>query len=218
MASEDKMVEVVLKYNMQGEEVDAYRLARFYVYLSIKFFPSYSHSTLPKTGDPRKCLLFRYCYKLIKDTADLTPEDRKLYLFSQFAMLKKITFSDGSHPLVSPAMLVSKKAWGRWLIWKKTYDRIVKKKENNFHPSIDKIKKQLIATSDFLKDADCEQIVKWVTLGKISPYYLVLSPLVKKWMAESQINLVDYGIDLSLYENSPELQSVFFDIFPEQKI
>jgi hypothetical protein len=44
-------------------------------------------------------------------------------------------------------------------------------------------------------------MVKWVTFSKVTPYYLILSPFVKKVLEEDE-NLKIYPDDIDIYKNS----------------
>lgn len=219
---------------MLPDEIEALRLSRYFSHLMTKIFPSYPPIRLPQKGDPRKSVLFKYCYKLLQETKNrLDPENRKLFIAAQFAMFKNITLPDGNHPLITPSMLVSEKAWVRWVIWKKKYDDMMKKRgvAKKVYTENDAVKKALISSRKFLKVAlekiskesiaesiSDERMFRWCVLGRVSFYFLVLSPAVQKYLATNNLNIFDkYGIDLSLYENSPDLVSIFLETFSEEK-
>ena len=60
--------QIILEYKMNKEEALAMRLVSIYLELAYRYFPDYWHCRQPKTGDPRRCEIFRYCWKLIKTT------------------------------------------------------------------------------------------------------------------------------------------------------
>lgn len=156
-------------------------------------FPNYNHTNgYPKTGDPRKSMLFKYCYKLIKETQGLIkPEEYKFYIKAQLDLLK----ANVEAPVINPSCLVGDKAWIRWKIWKKELDRKNSNisKEDTFKIEKNTIIKNLNSTKEFLigkfgKDINKEiisnykvDISRWINLGKIDPIYALLSPWITKY-------------------------------------
>jgi hypothetical protein len=192
--------------------------------------PGYHKNRMGK-GDPRKSLIWKYCYKLARETLGLVPdEDYRLYIFAQIHMLKSC--SDGTvHALIEPGCLVGYNAWKRWTIWKKRYDKAMAK---NATPDLQDIKAnqskiavELRKTKKFLESQLGEgytkeqfvsalknkEIVKWVSFQKVSPYYLILSPLVKSVYK----NLDDtFSFETALLQKSitPDLEADFKKLFP----
>jgi hypothetical protein len=214
------------QYNMQPDEIEACQLSGYYLHLLSKLFPTYSHPSLPKRGDPRRGLLFKHCYKLVQESR-LTKQERKLFVLAQFAVLHKIKLPDGSHPLILPQMLTSEKAWHRWLVWKSAYDRLTKRQGRleTIKKEAETVRCDLLKTKRFLEAKGIHEenlethlrdglLFKWVALGRVSPYYLLFSPSVQKWLFQCKINILErYGIDLGLYEKSDIFQKVYEEIF-----
>ena len=111
-------LERILKYDMSPEEAKAYKLCLLWDSICQKEMPNYKFSKSKASGDPRKSLLFRYCYKLLKETKGLIGDkDYRLYITAQIHVLCSIT--DGEvHALISPQCLTGDKAWRRWKLWK----------------------------------------------------------------------------------------------------
>jgi hypothetical protein len=208
---------VILQYELGEKEAKAYKLCLMYIDKSKKFFPDYQHCRLPK-GNPTKSELFRHCHKLLREhEADIKDEDLELYVHAQFDILRNISVREGQHPRISPAVLSGEKAWKRWLLWKGKYDRVktfaaVKtasevidtNRENKVINSLNSTKKYLFVMNDRLDAADLRRALRdgtfwlWVRWGKVSYYYLLLSPLVQEWLEETGTHLRD-KFDVNLY-------------------
>jgi hypothetical protein len=136
------------------------------------------------------------------------------------------------HALVDPGILHGEKAWKRWMLWKKQYDKAMERPETAKEKGVDKanpsiVRFDLADTRKFLigklgenytkKDliplVQDRSIVGWTTLGKISPYYLVLSPFLADVLRPE-----DFSIDLKIYkeQSSTELETVFREMFPNE--
>lgn len=191
-------LEPILEYQMTPLQAKAYKLGLQWLVISKKCFPNYRHTKgYPKKGDPRECMLFQYCYKAIRETQGLIPDNEyKLYIKAQLDVLKAIDIG-GRHPSIEPNCLAGDKAWVRWKIWKRQYDKIAKgsSKEDvglDVTPLADIIK-ELDTTKAFLVGRfegipKEEQVMmghrdmeRWIALGKVSVYYASLSPWVKKY-------------------------------------
>lgn len=197
-------------------EEKAYKLGLIWEELSKTIFPNYKHSRFPKKGDPKKSSLFKYCYKLVRETCGLLGEDEYyFYVKAQLDILKSIKIGE-EMPLVSPQILVGDKAWIRWKIWKKKYNNVVNTVEKIGLAiySVEEIKKELERTNLFLvgkfagiprkEQLLVKDIERWLNLGKLSPFFVMLSFLA---------NLVK--IDKDLYEKSitEEVREIFKEIF-----
>jgi hypothetical protein len=195
----------IFEYNMNPEEILAYKLGLLWMALADQIFPDYRHSSnFPKKGDPRKSNLFKYCYKLAKETKGLIPEkDYKLYIAAQLQMLKSIEIGN-THPLISPVCLVGDKAWIRWKVWKRKYDNIGKSKNLEeaglAKANFEEVKKELDKTKKFLDTKfgtlneetfilKCKEIERNIALGTISGFYAALSPWVTKYCKLGDLDL-----------------------------
>ncbi len=205
-------LEPIIDFNMTDLEAQAYKCCVLWINLSRKVFPEYSHGTgLPKKGDPRKCSLFKYAYKLVRESQGvIQPDEFKIYIKAQLDMLKAIT-KESDHPYIEPQILVGDKAWVRWKMWKRHYDAICKR-QDLVEAKLDTIpfadvKRQLDQTKELLTGRfegvpKEEQVMmghadmtRWIGIGKVSPFYAILSPWVRK-----HVKLVN--LDPSVYERS----------------
>lgn len=218
----------IFEYNMNEEETLAYKLGLLWMAISYKLFPDYKHASgFPKKGDPRKSSLFKYCFKLSRETKGIIDvKDYKLYIAAQLHMLKAIEIGN-THPLIGPWCLVGEKAWVRWKVWKRKYDNIGKSKtledvglnKANF----EEVKKELDKTKKFMDNkfgplteetfqTKAKEIGRNISLGTISGFYAALSPWVAKYC-----NLGDY--DLSYFKNVDDQGKDYFKkLFSEQVV
>ncbi len=133
----------------------------------------------------------------------------------------------GHHPVIEPNCLAGDKAWIRWKIWKRQYDKLLKAASTKEDVGLDatpfaEITKELKCTKAFLEGRfdgtpKEEQIMmghrdmeRWIALGKVSGYYAAMSPWVKKYC-----NLT---IDLELYKITPEVLKHFTEQFAHEFI
>src|SRR5579885_1638384 len=93
----------IFEYNMNAEETLAYKLGLLWMAISDKLMPDYKYATrYPKKGDPRKSSLFKYCWKLSRETKGLIDvKDYKLYIAAQIHMLMAIEIGN-THPNIGP--------------------------------------------------------------------------------------------------------------------
>lgn len=198
---------------MNDLESRALKICKIWVELSRKIFPNYNHSKIAK-GDPRKSLMFKVCYKLVRETDGFIPEDEyHLYVRAQLDILKHINLDNG-HPLIEVNCLVGDRAWKRWKLWKKKYDTTVqiRSKKSNVKTGNPKINELIRKTSEFFKTTFGEiisyekfkelekdgSLYRYINFGKISPYYLVMSPYFEKLGKEIQIKKINF--DLEIYK------------------
>ena len=192
--------DAIFEWKMTPPESAAYKLAVIYEEEFLKTFSgpgldgqTYRRNTISKRGDPRKSNLFRYCWKLRRETRGLLePEQYRQYIRAQFVILKK----NKAH--VEPNAICGEKAWIRWKVYERWYNRKLAEKNCEAPPpsasrtnpkvvkEIDKTKRFLFEkfegdpTQEKLKRFIDEGIFKfWVMTGKISPFYIVLSPHVE---------------------------------------
>lgn len=210
-------LEAILDWNMNDLEAKAYKLCLIWEKTIARELPNYHTAKLPQKGDPRKSVLFRYCYKLARETQGLIPDtDYKLYIFAQIYTLKNI--SDGTvHALIEPACLVGDKAWYRWKYWKNQFEKFKQKQLNQgdtsqLSASETHVLNELRKTKEFLsKQIDnlnyhamealinSPDFIKWVSFSKVSPYYLIISPIVKNIIPD--LDKV-FAVEESLYLKS----------------
>lgn len=185
-------LEAILDYGMDPLEAKAYKICLLWLDKSRKIFPEYKHTGMRK-GDPRKSLIFKVCFTLARKTEGLLDEkDYALYVRAQLEILKHINVNN-SHPLIDVQCLLGDKAWKRWKLWKRRYDAVTQKPSEVSQPVGPGEEKALLGfeqTKDFLtktlgaapgleKYRECvinKNLFRWINLGKISPYYVAVSP------------------------------------------
>lgn len=234
-----KNLELIILFKMTPDEAKAYKLSLLYQEISKQVFPNHHHLVRQKKkiSDPRKTFLFKCCYKLLNETKDkLKGNEYKFYIHAQMEVLKKITI-DGEYPMISPNCLLGEKAWKRWLIWKNKFNYSNKKAEetesalSNLNLT-NKIKSELRKTKKVLQEKfqgninikeslESGIILHWVSAKVISPYFLILSPTIKKWIKEKETSYIEiFSIDSLIYlkDITPDIENYFKELFKNEYI
>ena len=222
-------LEDILRYEMNSEEAKSYKIALLWMELAKHEFPDYKHTTLRKKGDPRKSILFKYCYKLVQETKGLIPDaEYRLYILAQLQILKYLALTK-EHALIDPVILTGEKSWKRWKVWRAKYAQ--KKRETvtlieaaTVVAPNTKVANDLKSTKKFLAEKfkqvpTFEQIeqalkdhtmVRWVTIDRVSPYYILLSPWVSRCL-DGRTFIEVFLFDLNVYESSitPQVRDLF---------
>jgi hypothetical protein len=222
----------ILEYDMDHDEALAFKIALMWEELSVQYFPKESCGKLTKRGDPRECNLFRYCYKLVRETRGLIPIDQyRYYIRAQFDILKNLKNTSGQHANIAPWCLVGKKAWVRWKMWLRKF----KNQEQSSRIEVTAIRAKVISkikkTKEFLlkqykglptqddicKAIDNRTMIRWVTLGKVCGYYMVLSPWVSNCL---DLNTFEekYHFDLAIYKAhlTDDVEALFREEFSHE--
>lgn len=224
----DMRLDAIAEYGMDQLETAAYKLCILWVDKSRKFFPDYDHVKL-KRGDPRKSLMFKVCYKLVRETQGiLMEEDYPLYVRAQLDILKNIN-TGNDLPLIVPQCLVGEKAWKRWKLWKKKYDSVVEQKGFNIKVTVSsqKVVDALEKTQEFIfktlgpnptiekyKEAIINKnLFRWINVGKISPYYLALSPYIKQLISEEDMKKLNFDVQVYRPCITNEITALFKEKF-----
>ena len=225
-AMNNSRLEAVLKYKMTKLEALAFRVALLWEEVMQQELPNERCVKLRIKGDPRKSLLFKYCYTLIRQTQGiLEPKNYRFYILAQIQMMSKMRVGE-IHALLEPCILVGPKAWIRWTWWKSKYEKNMKLLTTNTEdlkltPQIENIQRDLLKTKKFLGDPSKEQVQQWladkklqewIATSKISPYYVLLHPLVVECLEGQSITQV-FERDLSVYKISDDIKSLFNTIF-----
>ena len=218
------ILEPIITYNLNEMEAKAFKLSLLWFAICKKEIPNYLITPFKTNQDPRKSIIFKYCYKLAIETKGLIPDNEyKLYITAQIQTLKNYT-EGNVHSLISPACLVGVQAWRRWKHWKQNYNSVEKKltgMSEDIKFSIEKIKEHLIKTKLFLEkfygklpskndiklSIKNKNMLKWIKSGNISPFYLILSGY----------NEIE-GCDLQIYNIAinDEIKKWFFAEFEEK--
>jgi len=223
---DNNILDVAEYYGMDADQAKAFQLCHIWLETSRKVFPDYKHYRMPKKGDPRKSMLWKLCYKLVRETKGLIEDqDYQLYIRAQLDILKAIT--DGKeHPLVDPQILVGNKAWVRWRIWKKKYDAKVKVLANESAPAVSKIKEAMERTKAFLfkhfrgqptlqmmqEAAGNKNLLRWASDKRLSAYYLANSEYISKIFP----NGMGINVDFDVYR-TPEAAAIYGEVFGYEK-
>lgn len=200
--------EKIIQYKFDKQQIQAYQLTDLWHKVLREHLPDQYRET-KSTGDPRKTNLFRYCYKLLRETQGLL-DDYENYFTAQIVTLKTY------RGYIGPQILVGDKAWRRWKIWKYKTDKILsqtqKIQENTYSPKYYEILAELTRTRDFLISkfgeipqnlADCREIQKWYLFDKVSGYFL-------------KINNIDIESS-DLYQITEEVLQAYKEIFDEHR-
>lgn len=183
------------KYGLDPTETLSYQCCIVYLTLAYKIFPNYHHCKLPKAGDVRKASLFKHCYKMCKNIeGKIKKEHYPLFIKAQMDIFKSIYDATNVCPTIIPSIISSSKSFGRWLVWKNRYEKIkiIKTENNTINAEKQLLINEFLKTLDFMKSnptifeslqsfvENQNQILKFVILKKISPYYVCLSPWIEK--------------------------------------
>lgn len=205
-------LQLVLEYKMTKLESYAFGLALLYIETAEKYFPDYKHYNFAK-GDPRKKQLFKYCWKLLNETeGKIAPEDYRYYIQAQMSVLKNIRKGD-AHPYINPNCLVGEAAWRRWMLWKRYFDHTKTiTNESEVSSDIKEIKQKLAETHYALtirlgkitkqtltEVMENKLLFRLVMMNVVSPYFIIISPLVQEFVTKNNVDLKSYGIDKNLW-------------------
>jgi len=213
-------LEDILHYSMNEDEAKSYKISLLWMELAHHEFPDYEHTKLRKKGDPRKSILFKYCYKLVQETRGIIADhEYRLYILAQLQILKYLAVTK-EHALIDPIILIGDKAWKRWQVWRSKYAKRKRETVTLVEPVTvtapnTTVVKDLRHTKDhFIKKfggcpnfSQVEQalkdhtMVRWVTMDRVSPYYILLSPWVARCM-DGRTFVEVFMFDLVVYENS----------------
>lgn len=182
----------IFEWKMTETEAMVFKMAIIWEELTKKLCPECKMAKLPTKSDPRRCTLFRECWKLVRLTRGLLkPEEYKLYIKANLTILV------ANDARIEPNVLSGDSAWVRWCVWKRLYDRKVMEHDGK------QVVEKLVVDPKIVKELDCTKLFlfekcdgeptfekiksffdkKKMTMwagGKVSYFYLVLSPWVAK--------------------------------------
>lgn len=201
-------LEPILLYSMNDIEAKAFKIGLIWHDEYQSNLPGENHETFRRGKDPRKTNLFKHCYKLAREIAGIVPDNEThLYVRAQIQVLKSIR-QGKVHALISPHCLVGDKAWSRWKLWKRIYEKCLSKNPTSEEIGV-KIKESVVKneinrTFSFLDSkgligardySNCkEDIARWISTGEISPFYVMLSPMIRRSFPKEEMS-----VDSSLY-------------------
>lgn len=206
-------MQAIFEWNMTEDEIKAFRVACIWEEQTKRLFPDQKLAKLPDKGDPRKCNLFKHCWKLVRETRGLIDESNyKDYINSNLNILKI------HNARVEPNGICGDKAWVRFQVWK----RLLQKKA--MHVEADTPPRELVVNPKIMRELDCTKrflfemcdgeptrekikgfidngkMKYWVSSSKVSRYYLLLSP----WVTKEVTNKIAEGVgfDVSVYQTN----------------
>lgn len=207
------LLEPIIKFSMSPQESKAFKVALLWERLYQKEFPDFTPIRLRKRGDPRKSLLFRYCYKMVQETEGILKEkDYKNFIVAQFSIFKCLP---NSQARIDPAILTGPRAWKRWKYWEylceKTKlipeDVIIKACPTTVITELKRTRRFLFdkfggVPTKSLYLSNRSKVINWVNNDRISKYYAAMSPFFRE---------IGEDIDLGVYIQSvtPELEKFF---------
>lgn len=192
--------DAIFEWKMTNDEAAVYKIAVCYEQQYKKICgasadgQSIRRNSIPKRGDPRKSNVFRNCWAMCRETRGLLePHEHKLFIVSNLTLLNLRK----SH--IEPNVICGNNAWIRYRIYKRKFDaKMAEMACRTPPPSVSttdpKIIMQIDRTKRFLFEI-CEgaptlekinSFIKngifrfWTASGKISHYYVVLSPWISK--------------------------------------
>ena len=135
--------------------------------------------------------------------------------------------------MIDANCLVGDKAWKRWKLWKRKYDAATAKPteiSQAVGPGVVKALDGLEKTKEFLaktfgaapgidkyREAYLNNnLFRWANFGKISPYYLVISPHIAAVMTPEDLKRLNF--DPALYKSciTDEVMQRFKEMFPHE--
>lgn len=218
-------LEPIIRYRMDQVETKAYKIALMWQDECQREIPSEPYAKISPGTDPRKSLLFKYCFKLARETSGIVPDrDIQLYIRAQIQVLKSI--NDGKvHALIDPHCLVGDKAWKRWKFWKSRYDKAISNPSSSpagqIRQSEGKAKSDLESTLDLLVGRGCtdpdsfqarsSEVALWIKTGELSSFYAVLSPWVRRFVGDPLS--MDFDYHYYRASTTPEIERFFRERF-----
>lgn len=217
-------LEPILKYSMDDMEAKAFKIGLIWHDECERNLSGEKYEKFSRGKDPRKTNLFRHCYKVAKELLGIVPDNEiQLYVRAQVQVLKSIR--EGKvHAMISPHCLVGDRAWKRWKVWRRIYQKSLSKSLTCDELGI-KIKEMMVKGElerafSFIEskglmekskyDSSKKDIERWSSTGELSPFYMILSPRARALFHENE-----FPVDMALYRPSitPALEDFFRDKF-----
>jgi hypothetical protein len=221
-------LEPIIRYKMDAVESKAYKIALIWEDECRSELPGESYVKLKKNSDPRKSLIFKYCYKMAKELNGIVGDSEiPLYIRAQIQVLKSIKDGD-IHALIEPQCLVGDKAWRRWKMWKFKYDKKMRTPLGSDEVSISmsegKARAEILASLKFIEGMGCkdfdilssrkDDITRWMKNGDISCFYMILSPWIERIFGRE----AEFEFDRLYYRASttPSVEQFFREQFSHE--
>lgn len=227
--SENYINNIVKKYNIiDKQEIRALTLYHHWVVNIKKILPDMRHGKFNEDKDPRKSNIFRYCYKLQREST-LEEKNYENYIRAQLIILKFLSKKYNTELVIDVNCICGEKAWKRWKVYQA---RLIKTKNDSVNkyisfPNITKLEKEFNSTFIFLKDKiqilneeniknNIENIVIWFNLRKINPYFIIYNRIINNMYSHEDIRKI-FKIDPILYleRTNDRIRQLYFKIFKE---
>lgn len=219
---------LIAEYGMNSDESQAFKIGLLWEEITRHLFPHFKGlAKFPEEGDPRRSSLFKWSWKFMRETRGIIRPDE--YRHYMRANLEFIKHHKGN---ISPNVLCGDKAWVRWKVWKRLYDAKMAERNGEipFEPD-PTICNKLDTTKRFLfekcegeptiekmqKYFDDKVLNLWIMTGKVSHFYLVLSPFVASICPVAFLER-DLAFDAKVYENkiTDDVRTYFKREFPHE--
>lgn len=176
------------KYHIDDEQEK--KSIIIYYYYNFYFDKLFSNLTNKKINinkkDPRSSVLFRYCYKLQKETNGiLDQKEYKDYVFCQLKFFKTYIEKTGKPVQIGPNILNIDKGWKKWkyfkyILNKKKYsDKVLPCINNDILESFLKkdrsfLENKFIINKVNIKD-NIDKLILWNKVGSLSNYFMAFN-------------------------------------------
>lgn len=203
---------MLLQWDMTPEEKEVCSYAILYVNEFRKLYnnncdgETVRRNSLPKKNDPRKSSVFRHCWKMKRETRGLLEShEYKNYIYANLLIIKL------NKGYIQPNCICGDKAWMRYKVWKRLYDRKLEEKNailpqnkinNAILSDIDRTKKFIfeqckgeVSKEKIVNFINQGKFVLWTAKGNVSPYYVVMSPFfenidIKNMTGNSSLSVI----------------------------
>jgi hypothetical protein len=226
---EDYINNIIVKYKITDEqEKRALKLYYYWMTYRKKIFPDMLHGKFNENKDPRNSLIFKYCYKLQRETSTtLEEKDYENYIRAQLIVLKHFSKKYDTEISIDANVITGEKAWKRWKSFRARL-RITKNNSVNEYisfPSLEKVTIEFNKTKNFLLENMSEineenienninNIIIWFNFRKISPYFIVFNKKINSIYTIEDIKKI-FKIDPLLYKErfSDIIKEVYENVF-----
>lgn len=187
------------------DEIKALMIYYFWNYYFLKLFPNIIERKINNDSDPRSSYLYKYCYKLQKETNGILDEkDYKDYVYCQLKFLKNYREKSNKTIMVTPSILNVDKGWRKWKYFKylmsKKNQSIDKKTQ---YVNNDNLKIFLLDDKKFLENKigkvtsdnivkNINNIIFWNKIGGVSNYFLAMCGHIDKSKLSKDLSVYNF--------------------------
>lgn len=230
--SEDYIYFIINRYKIIDEqEKRALRLYYYWIINRKKIFPDIFHSKFDKSKDPRNFTIFKYCYKVQRETRNkLEEKDYENYIRAQLIILKSLSKKYNTPINVDINCIAGEKAWKRWKLYRFKLIQSKNDSVNNFisYPNINNLEFEFNRTNEFLVqnlgkinkeniEKNKQNIIFWFFQRKINPYFLVFNVYINEvFVGEDFMKL--FKIDVILYKQrtNDKIKELYRKVFKQE--